>query len=273
MPELPELELLRIALTKYAAGKKILAVLPNPSRAFVIRYPPLDFARDLVGRTIQSIDRRGKFLIFSFEDPGPQLIINPMLSGRFAYCSRAAPSLPATCFTLQLSGAEDIRFLDNTMMARVYLTSDPSHDIPAFAELGPDALDPTLDFAAFAARLRRHRGELKNVLRNQAFLAGIGNAYADEILFEAKLRPLRRASTLSDQERHQLYDAMQKVLDTSVATVQRQHASGKHPLHKQDRAFMKIHGKGKATCPRCGHRISSVHAGGDSTFFCRNCQK
>lgn len=272
MPELPELELLRETLTKYAVGKTILAVVPNPSRAFVIRYPPADFGRDLQGRKIARIQRRGKFLIFDFDDQGPRLIINPMLSGRFAYCSRAAPTLAATCFTLQLSGAEDIRFLDNTMMARVYLTSDPAAEVPAFSDLGPDALDPKLDFETFAARLRRHRGELKNVLRNQVFVSGIGNAYADEILFEAGLRPLRRAATLSDGERRKLYDAMRAVLTDAVATIKRQYADGKHPLHKQDRSFMKVHARGKAACPRCGHRISSVHAGGDSTFFCRGCQ-
>ncbi len=272
MPELPELELLRQALTGYAAGKTILAVIPNPSRAFVIRYPPADFGRDLQGREISAVERRGKFLTFSFEDNGPRLIINPMLSGRFAYCSRAAPGLPSTCFTLQLSGAEDIRFLDNTMMARVYLTADPESDIPTFAGLGPDALDPALDFETFATRLRRHRGELKNVLRNQVFVAGIGNAYADEILFEAGLRPLRRASTLSDKERRALYDAMRSVLTSAVRTIKQRYDEGKHKLHKQDRSFMKVHARGKALCPRCGHRISSVHAGGESTFFCRGCQ-
>jgi len=272
LPELPELEHLKDALTAYTSGKTILAVVPNPSRAFVIRYPPADFSRDLQGRTLAGVQRRGKFLIFSFADGGARLVINPMLSGRFAYCSRGAPALPATCFTLQLSGAEDLRFLDNTMMARVYLTADPAADIPTFAELGPDALDPRLDFATFSARLRRHRGELKNVLRNQVFVAGIGNAYADEILFEARLRPLRRASTLDDAERKQLYDAMRTVLADAVATVAQEYARGKHPLHKQDRSFLRVHGKGKATCPRCGHRLSSVHAGGESTYFCRTCQ-
>jgi formamidopyrimidine-DNA glycosylase len=272
VPELPELELLREALSKYTNRRTILAVVTDPSRAFVIRYPPADFAHDLAGRRFADVERRGKFLLFSFKDKGPRLIINPMLSGRFAYCSRAAPALPGTCFTLQLSGAEDLRFLDATMMARVYLTADPAADIPTFAELGPDALDPELDATTFVTRLRRHRGEIKNVLRNQAFVAGIGNAYADEILFEAGLRPLRRASTLSDEERIRLYDAMRSVLQHSVETVNAQYAAGKHPLHKQDRSFMKIHGRGKATCPRCGHRISSVHAGGESTFFCRGCQ-
>lgn len=273
MPELPELELLSSALTRYSSGKTIIGVVPNPARAFVIRYPPMDFVRDLQGRTIDNVERRGKFLIFNFRDGGPKLIVNPMLSGRFAYTSRAAPALPSACFTLQLSGAEDIRFLDNTMMARVYLTADPASDIPTFAELGPDALDPALDYPAFAKRLSRHRGELKNALRNQVFVAGIGNAYADEILFEAGLRPLRRTSTLSDEERRKLYDAMRSVLTNSTARVQEQYASGKHPLHKQDRSFMRVHGRRKGTCPRCGHRISSIHAGGESTFYCRNCQK
>ncbi len=272
MPELPELELLREALTTYSSGKSILAVICVPSRAFVIRYPPADFGKDLAGRTIARVSRRGKFLIFDFADKGPQLIINPMLSGRFAYCSRGAPALPATCFTLQLSGAEDLRFLDNTMMARVYLTSDPAAEIPAYGDLGPDALDPALDFTTFAARLRRHRGELKNVLRNQAFVAGIGNAYADEILFEARLRPLRRTSTLSDGERRALYLAMRSVLEGAVTAVKAQYAAGKHPLHRQDRSFMRVHARGKASCPRCGHRISSVHAGGESTYYCRGCQ-
>lgn len=272
MPELPELELIRETLTRFAAGKTIVHVALNPARAFIIRYPPSDFARDLQNRAIDAVARRGKFLLFRFRDSGPTLVINPMLSGRFAYCSRAAPPLASTCFTLQLTGAEDIRFLDSTLMSRVYLTTDPAADVPAFAELGPDALDPALDYEAFAARLRKHRGEIKNVLRNQAFLGGIGNAYADEILFAAAIRPLRRTATLNDDDRHRLYEAIRSVLRDAVTTVAQQYKKKKHPLHKQDRTFMQVHGRGKSVCPRCGHRISIVHSGGESTFFCRGCQ-
>jgi formamidopyrimidine-DNA glycosylase len=124
----------------------------------------------------------------------------------------------------------------------------------------------------FLARLKRHRGEIKNVLRNQAFVAGIGNAYSDEILFAARIRPLRRVTTLSDEERHALYEATRGVLSAAVATIKRQYAEKKHPLHKQDRSFMRIHSRNKAVCPRCGHRVSSVHAGGDGTYYCRGCQ-
>jgi formamidopyrimidine-DNA glycosylase len=272
MPELPELELLREQLAKHATGATILNVVLDPKRAFIIRYPPMDFARELAGKRIAGVHRRGKFLIFSFEDFPKQLIVNPMLGGRFSVSSRAAPALASTCFTLQLNKAIDIRFLDSTLMARIYLTATPDVDVPSFAQLGPDALDPDLTYEQFAARLRKHRGELKNVLRNQAFVSGIGNAYADEILFAAKLRPLRRASTLDDAQRRALYDAMRETLREAVEITAAQYAGGKHPLHKQERGFMKIHGRKKTTCPRCGHRISVVHPGGEATYYCRGCQ-
>lgn len=272
MPELPELELLRGALTGYLSGKTVIAAMVDPKRQVVLRYPPADFARDIVGRTFGAVTRRGKFLVFSFADGGPLLVINPMLGGRFAFCTRAAPPLPATCFTLQLTGAVDLRFLDNVQMARVYLTADPEADVPAYADVGPDALDPALAFEEFERRLRRHRGELKNVLRNQAFVGGIGNAYSDEILFVAKVRPLRRTSTLTPQERHALYDATRSVLSEAVAIVRRNYDAKKHPLHKQDRSFLRIHGRNKTQCPRCGHRVSTIHSGGEATYFCRGCQ-
>jgi len=272
LPELPELELVAETLTRHALGRTVQAVVLNPKRAFVIRHPLEDFARDLAGRKLRDVTRRGKFMLFGFSDDGPMLVINPMLGGRFALASRAAPAIPDTCFTLQFDRALDFLFVDSTMGARIYLTPDPQIDVPSFAALGPDALDPELSFEVFLARLKRHRGEIKTVLRNQVFVAGIGNAYSDEILFAARIRPLRRVTTLSEGEQRALYDAMRSVLSEAVATVKRQYAEKKHPLHKQDRSFMKIHSRNKAVCPRCGHRVSSVHAGGDGTYYCRGCQ-
>jgi len=272
VPELPELELLRESLTSYLAGRTILAAVVDPKRQVVLRYPPADFARDLQGRTFAGVERCGKFLEFSFTDGGARLIVNPMLGGRFAFCTRGAPALPSTCFTLQLSGAMDLRFLDAVQMARVYLSADPAAEVAAYADVGPDALDPGLTFEEFDRRLKRHRGEIKNALRNQALVGGIGNAYSDEILFAAHIRPLRRASTLKPHERKALYDAMRTTLADAVATVRSQYEARKHPLHKQDRSFLQIHGKNKTQCPRCGHRISTIHSGGEATYFCRGCQ-
>jgi len=264
--------LLRGVLKKHLADKTVLDVAVDPRRQVVLRYPPADFARDMRGRTFADVTRRGKFLVLGFHDKPAALVVNPMLGGRFAIATRAAPALPATCFTLQLTGALDLRFLDATLMARVYLTGDPAADIPGFRELGPDALDPDLTFETFERRLRKHHGELKNLLRNQHFVAGMGNAYSDEVLFAARLKPLRRASTLKPDERRALYDALRAVLSNAVATTRAQYDARKHPLHKQDRAFLQIHGKGKTTCPRCGHRISVLHSSGEATYFCRGCQ-
>jgi formamidopyrimidine-DNA glycosylase len=272
VPELPELELLKNALTGYLAGKSVLSVAVDPKRQVVLRYPPADFANDLNGRTFQTVTRRGKFLEFWFADGGPRLVVNPMLGGRFAFCTRAAPALPATCFTMQLSGAMDLRFLDAVQMARVHLTDDPAADIPTYDVVGPDALDPALTYDEFERRLRKHRGEIKNVLRNQVFVGGIGNAYSDEILFDARIRPLRRTSTLKPEERRALFDSMRSTLARAVATVRKHYEAHKHPLHKQDRSFLKIHGRNKTQCPRCGHRVSTIHSGGESTYFCRGCQ-
>jgi len=272
VPELPELELLKDVLGKHLPGKTVLDVTVDPRRQVVLRYPPADFVRDMRGRTFAAVARRGKFLLFDFADRPDSLVVNPMLGGRFALASRAAPSLPATCFVLQLDRALDLRFIDTTSMARVYLTARPGSEIAGFAELGPDALDPALSSEVFESRLKKHRGELKNLLRNQSFIAGMGNAYSDEVLFAAKLRPLRRASTLSPGERRALYAAMRSVLASAVETIRAQYAAGKHPLHKQDRAFLQVHGKKTAPCPRCGHRLSVIHPGGEATYFCRACQ-
>jgi formamidopyrimidine-DNA glycosylase len=110
---------------------------------------------------------------------------------------------------------------------------------------------------------------LKNLLRNQAFIAGVGNAYSDEILHEAALLPLRKRTTLKSEDVVRLHEATGKVLRSAIETIK---AQPKYEPHKQDRSFMAVHGKAKEKCPRCGHRISELTARGEATDFCRGCQ-
>jgi len=153
-------------------------------------------------------------------------------------------------------------------MGRVYwVVPGALPTIPGWAELGPDAL--TVTFSEFSQRIRRHPGELKNLLRNQAFIAGVGNAYSDEILHEAELLPLRKRTTLKPDELARLYAATHKVLSSAIESIKGQ--PGYEP-RKQDRSFMAVHGKAKGKCPRCGHRISELTARGEATDFCRGCQ-
>jgi formamidopyrimidine-DNA glycosylase len=121
----------------------------------------------------------------------------------------------------------------------------------------------------FRKRLRRFRDELKDLLRNQEFLAGIGNAYSDEILFEARLLPLRRRASLKPEEEEALYNAIPLVLSRAVEAIL---ANPSYEESKQDRSFMAVHMKGGKTCPRCGHRISQLGSNREPLNFCRGCQ-
>lgn len=266
MPELPELEVLREYLAPRLDGKKVVQVWTSPKLSFLLRTPPDEFARQLTGGTFEKTWRRGKFLIFDIS--GQHLVINPMLGGRMQWATARDKVAPATVFRLTLDGGEELRFLDTVKMGRVYWVPPGAlPTIPGWAELGPDAL--TVTEGEFAQRIRRHPGELKNLLRNQAFIAGVGNAYSDEILHEAQLLPLRKRTTLKAEDVNRLHAATGKVLRAAIDSIK---AQPKYEPHKQDRSFMAVHGKAKEKCPRCGHRISELTARGEATDFCRGCQ-
>jgi formamidopyrimidine-DNA glycosylase len=121
----------------------------------------------------------------------------------------------------------------------------------------------------FQARIRRHPGELKNLLRNQAFIAGIGNAYSDEILHAARMLPLRKRSSLKPDDVEALHGA---VLSTLANAVEQIRSQADYQPHKQDRGFMAVHLRGGEPCPRCGHRIAEIKARGEIFNYCRGCQ-
>jgi formamidopyrimidine-DNA glycosylase len=273
MPELPELEALRIRLAPRLEGKLITAATVNPKKAHMLRYPVEHFANELPARRIVSLSRRGKHLVFATElGAGGQerwLVINPMLGGRFQMVDGETP-VPATeVFTIRIEGRQELRYLDFRDMGRIYWVADLK-DVPGWTELGPEADSvPAMGIEAFRKRLRRFRDELKDLLRNQEFLAGIGNAYSDEILFAAKLLPLRRRASLKPAEEEALFAAIPAVLARAVDAIL---ANPNYEESKQDRSFMAVHMKGGKTCPRCGHRISQLGSNREPLNFCRGCQ-
>ena len=274
MPELPELEALRIRMGPRLEGRLITAATVNPKKAHMLRYPVEEFARELPARRILSLTRRGKHLVFATELGGggsPRwLVINPMLGGRFQLVDGDAP-VPAThVFTVRIEGKLELRYLDFRDMGRIYWVSDCAADVPGWADLGPEAdAVPDMGVDGFRKRLRRFRDELKDLLRNQEFLAGVGNAYSDEILFDARLLPLRRRSSLKPEEEEALYAAIPAVLKRAVEAIL---ANPNYDESKQDRKFMAVHMKGGQTCPRCGHRISQLGSNREPVNFCRGCQ-
>src|ERR1700694_2224999 len=205
MPDLPELEALRISLAPRLRGKLITAATVNPKKAHMLRYPVEHFAHELPARRIVSLIRRGKHLVFGTElgAGGSErwVVINPMRGGRFQLVGCAMPARATEVFTIRIEGRQELRYLDFRDMGRIYWVTDCDREVPGWAELGPEADSvPEMGTDAFRKRLRRFRDELKDLLRNQEFLAGIGNAYSDEILFEARLLPLRRGVSLTAAE-------------------------------------------------------------------------
>jgi formamidopyrimidine-DNA glycosylase len=214
--------------------------------------------------------RRGKHLVFDLSRAGSaeHLVINPMLGGRLQIETAGKPP-GSWVFALDLDDGGRLRYLDMRDMGRVHLVQSLS-EVPAWDELGPEADaigDAGLD--AFRQRLRRFRDELKDLLRNQRFLAGIGNAYSDEILFRARLLPLRRRASLESEQEAALFEAIPAVLHEAVENIL---ANPAYLEEKQDRSFMSVHGRGGGTCPRCGHRISQVGPDRSPLNFCRGCQ-
>jgi formamidopyrimidine-DNA glycosylase len=275
MPELPELEALRLQLGPRIEGRLVTAVEVNPKKGHLLRYPFESFAHELPYRRLLALWRRGKHLVFDFElargDELRHLVINPMLGGRFQLADAESPPPGTHVFSLRLEGGEELRYLDFRDMGRIYWTGDPAREVPAWAEMGPEA-DALAEegLESFRRRLRRYRDELKDLLRNQAFCAGVGNAYSDEILFEARLLPLRRRASLKPDEEVALFEAIPTVLQGAVEAIL---ANPDYQESKQDRSFMKVHAKGGKQCPRCGHRISQLGSNREPLNFCRGCQK
>ncbi|MCJ7667985.1 MAG: hypothetical protein MUP04_06870 [Anaerolineae bacterium] len=262
MPELPELEVVKEFLAVHLVGSRIEKV--EVLRPIVVRnLTDLDFT-SLEGQAFTKVERRGKFLIFSLD--AFYLVINLMLSGRLYFCPSTERRLAKTFVIWHLEDGFNLRYVDEKQMGKVYLTADLSL-VPGFALQGPEALEVT--FEAFKERLKRHRGEIKGVLINQAFVAGIGNAYADEILFRAGVYPFKRRPGLTEGEIRRLYEAMRAVLEESISTIREQMGD---QIHLKFRDFLAVHGRGGSPCPRCGTPISEVRARGRLTNFCRSCQ-
>jgi formamidopyrimidine-DNA glycosylase len=156
--------------------------------------------------------------------------------------------------------------VDQKTMGQLYLTHD-LNAVPDFAGMGPEPFD--ISFDEFRARLKSYRGEIKGVLTRGEFVAGIGNAYADEILWHARLHPYRKRTQLTTEEIARLYDAMQSALHDAVDQVR---AEMGERIHLKPRDFLAVHLKTGAPCPRCGAPISIVSANQRITNFCRTCQ-
>jgi formamidopyrimidine-DNA glycosylase len=274
VPELPDLTVVAEELRRRVTGRRVVHVAtPTPILA---RATPQQLQR-LEGMTVGEASRRGKFLLLPFLDADAARLVlaaNPMLAGRFWLVENLVENVGArvrarTGLRLSLDDGRELRYVDREMLGKLYLVEPDRLDmIPGWSEMGPDADDPTLTLDRFRERIRRHPGELKSLLRNPRFVAGIGNAYSDEILWRARLAPLRKRSTLRPEEIDRLYAAMRDVL---AEAIKRLRTLVPPDIHEQHREFLQVHLRGGQPCPRCGRELRQI-GGAEATTFCRGCQ-
>jgi formamidopyrimidine-DNA glycosylase len=302
VPELPDLDILADAFQAAVAGREVVAVdAPQP---LVVRGTPAEMDA-LRGQRLLSVTQRGKFLTFAFERD--RVVINAMLTGRMGLAPPGARAFPQAAFTFLLGprteagdvtlrpGADprgatpaaawtvnadwlpdpekpvELRYRDSTKMGKVYLMpAGSSRPVAGWDEQGPDADDPDLDLETWRARIRRYSGELKNLLRNQEFVAGIGNAYSDEILWSSRLAPFRKRSSLAADEVDGLYAGTREVLPWAIGELRRRVPPRFEVEHRD---FLRVHAKGGEPCPRCGTRLTELSPGGFVVTFCRSCQR
>ena len=292
MPELPDLTVVAEAFDAALRGRPITAA--NAPGPLAVRGTPAELDA-LVGQRVTAIRRKGKFLEIDLDRD--RVVVNPMLTGRFQLASPGAKLPTKTAVVLGFGergptpgfkparwtvGAAwlptddarpEVRYRDPTQMGKVYLLpAGMDRPVPGMGseEMGPEADDEALTLDVWRERIRKHPGELKNLLRNQAFVAGIGNAYSDEVLHAARLQPFRKRASLAPEEVDELFAGMRTTL-THAIDVLRERVPP--TFETQVRDFLAVHMKGGQPCPRCGTRITEVKAGGFVTSYCRGCQR
>jgi len=275
LPELPEVETSARGLRARVIGLRLVRVggvdwprmLPNSTEA--------ELQAGLPGLAVKTVDRRGKYLLIQFEED-QWLVIHRKMSGNVFL--RPANALPEahTHLEIEFDDGTLLRFVDPRKFGRVYLFHSAEELADFLAErLGPDSL-LDLDEAVLAAKLRGRKGRIKSLLLDQAFVAGIGNLYADEALWEARLHPLRSADSLSRPEMRRLAMAIKQVL---LRGIERNGTSFSATYRDVDdrpgenQSFLNAYGRESEPCPRCGRPISRVLIGARSSHFCPRCQK
>ena len=270
MPELPEVQALVGFLAERAVGQAVVAVELG-SISVLKTYDPPPSA--LAGGPIDGVHRHGKFLDVDVD--GIHLVFHLARAGWL----RWSDAIPATvirpgkspiALRVRLSDGSgfDLTEAGTKKSLAAYLVRDVS-EVPGIARLGPDPLGADLTEAAFAAMLAGRRTQIKGLLRDQEFLAGVGNAYSDEILHVAKLSPFAIAGTLAPEAVSRLYAALRETLVGAVGA-----ASGKPAAELKDakRAGMRVHGRTGMPCPECGDVVREVSFADTSLQYCATCQ-
>uniref|UniRef100_A0AAU2UY50 Fpg/Nei family DNA glycosylase n=1 Tax=Streptomyces sp. NBC_00003 TaxID=2903608 RepID=A0AAU2UY50_9ACTN len=270
MPELPEVEALRDFLSDHLVGQEIAGALPVAISVLKTYDPPYTA---LAGRTVTGVARHGKFL--DIDADGLHLCVHLARAGwlRWYDTLPTAPPKPGKgplALRVALAGGAgfDLTEAGTRKSLAAYLVHDPA-EVPGIARLGPDPLAPGFGRDDLAALLEGERRQLKGALRDQSLIAGIGNAYSDEILHVARMSPFKPVAHLTDEEITALYEAMRATLTEAVER-SRGLAAGR--LKAEKKSGLRVHGRTGQPCPVCGDTVREVSFADSSLQYCATCQ-
>ena len=270
MPELPEVEFARKILERGLLGKTVHAIALG-ERRILGDATTLRHARDLTGRRVRAIERRGKWLRLSFSGEPKRFLFSHLgMTGRWIVAPDEARFEKARLDVRGKRGAiTSARYLDPRMFGAIWITDG---DIPAWTELGPDPITDGIDEARLAAALERRRGPIKVALLDQSLCAGVGNIHAIEALFRARIDPRRPAKSLSRSEVKRLVRGVLGSLGDALASQEGAETlpylgEGAHVENP-----FAIYGREGQPCPRCRTPLAKLVLAGRGTVLCGRCQ-
>lgn len=262
MPELPDLLYIQSRLQEGLVGRRVTGErLREP---VVMRFAVRGNLSLLLGRRLDEIRRHAHFLVFRFEDL--DLAVNPMLAGRFKLAAPDAKEEADLVFSLTFEEIQ-LRYIDPKNMGKAYLVAAGDwKGIPGMEGGGLDVLGPEFTRERFVSALKRRRDQVRLFLMDKKALDSIGNAYADEILFEAGIHPKTFCRTLDHDQAVRLHDAVVKVMREAVDEVARRG----EPIEVKVRDFLKV--RLREVCPKCGGKLRTAGVRGMDAYFCPKCQ-
>lgn len=263
MPELPDVELYRRRLDAHALHRPITDVVVSDAR-ILGDLKEGQFVERLKGNRLERSRRHGKHLLVQLARGG-WLTMHFGMSGDLRYVEPPDAEVPYDRVRLAFDGGA-LAYVNRRMLGHVGLADDADAFIAA-AELGPDALDPAFDLAVLEGALEGRR-DLKSVLMDQGVVAGIGNIYADEILFQARLHPKTPGRSLSKAKRKALFDKIGEVLQTAIDCG----AGAEEFLERLPPGALLPQRHEGGVCPRCGRKLATLKAAGRTSFYCPRCQ-
>ena len=272
MPELPEVENVKNGLNRLIAGKVIVdarVLWPN-----IIREPSVsDFKNRIINQKILSIQRQGKFLLFMMTDY--VMISHLRMEGKYRLEESEVPYTKHTHVIFNLDSGEELRYLDVRKFGKMSLVrKEDLHLHASIRNLGPEPTHASLTTKHLVHALAKTERPIKACLLDQRIVAGIGNIYADEILFDAFIHPERKGKTLSETEIDQLKESIIEVMTRAVekggTTIRTySNALGDEGSYQ---SYLKVYGKNGQPCPRCQHIIQKIKVAQRGTHYCPNCQ-